>query len=504
MRELGFIYTRGEDGKLPSFYQEVPWSILQADAESQYAFLAAFLEGDGTVNYRIAFASSSDKLRTQVQAMLFSYGIMANKRGNIFVDLNTRDSQALWSKIKKYKCSKELIFDGRMGTKNRESFGFPSDFLKEFLRAREVSIHNKGTDYRTDEGKTITISKCSLGKTFLYDKYDSGKYDEFLQRLKLVSESMYHKVMNIIQLRYMVVPVVSIEDNGKEHVYDISMQPGVEPAFVANGIIVHNTADTSLTVFIESIRAYRDMLTRKLFYNKIFPLVSLVNGFTVNEKGKLIRKDGLLDSKNMQANLDKMADGSRLLIPNVHWSKQLKPEGDSQYLDMLQQLTERGIPVPLRAIAAAGGFNLDSLLSDGDDDLELLRRVSEYNKNVGEVKKKYGPKQAEGEEGGMGGFASGGDGDLRDMLNPGGSGSVLARQQGRRPTLKERDFGGDQEIVGRSKTGKKKYIHNQRRAHEDANREIAKAMTNVTQNKRTPLTHGSVTPQKSKKGKRTF
>jgi len=276
---------------------------------------------------------------------------------------------------------------------------------------------------------------------------------------------------------------------------------GISESFLS-GEANYATADTSLTVFIESIRAYRDMLTRKLFYNKIFPLVSLVNGYTVNERGKLIRKDGLLDSKNMQANLDKMADGSRLLIPNVHWAKQLKPEGDTQYLDMLQQLTERGIPVPLRAIAAAGGFNLDSLLSDGDDDLELLKRVSEYNKNVGDIKKKYGPKGEEG--GGMGGFASGGKADIRDMLNKGRGGSVLAQQNGKRPSLKQRDFGGGEEIIGRTKTGKKKYIHNQRRAQEDANREIAAALTNVTQNKKTPLTHGSVTPQKTNKGGRTF
>lgn len=278
---------------------------------------------------------------------------------------------------------------------------------------------------------------------------------------------------------------------------------GISESFLS-GDANYATADSSLTVFIESLRAYRDMITRRLFYNKIFPLVSLVNGLTVNEKGKLIRKDGLLDSDNMQANLDKLADGTRLLIPNIHWSKQLKPEGDTQYMDMLQQLSDKGIPVPMRAMAAAGGFNLDSLLADSDDDLDLLKRVSQYSKQVSEIKKEYGPKQEE--EGGMGGFASGGEGDLREYLNyaNGSRSSVLSQGNGRRPSLAQRDFGEEQEVVGRTKTGKKKYIHNQKAANEKANREIAKALAGVTKNKRTPLTHRTVTTKKARKNQRTF
>lgn len=276
---------------------------------------------------------------------------------------------------------------------------------------------------------------------------------------------------------------------------------GISESFLS-GEANYATADSSLTVFIESIRAFRDMLTRKLFYNKIFPLVSLVNGYTINDRGKLIRKDGLLDSDNMQANLDKLADGSRLLIPNVHWSKQLKPEGDSQYMDMLSTLTEKGIPVPLRAIAAAGGFNLDSLLADSDDDLDMLQRVSEYGKKVSDIKSKYGPKE---DEGGGGAFASGGDSDLNDLLGyaEGSRSSVLSRVKGKRPSLLNRDFGEDGEIVGRSKTGKKQYLHNQKAANERANREIARALGEITSNKKTPLTHGSITPKQARKT-RTF
>ena len=491
--ELGFVYRR-EGNELPSCNQEVPWSVMQADGESQLAFLAAYMEGDAHVNERIAWSSASERLLEQVQSMLFAHGVMAYRRES-FVELGYKDSQIFFDMIERFVCTKNLITTGNRGVKPRPKYGFPSSFLTDFLAARKIGHKGKGTAYLNDYGEEITLTECrkymhSLGgSVFMYDKYDDGGYDGFLERLQLISESMYNKVMNLVHLRYMVVPVESVESNGKEHVYDISMTLGVEPAFVANGVVVHNTADSSMTVFIENLRAYRDMITRQFFYNKLFPMISLVNGYTVNSKGKLIRKDGLMSSDNVQENLDKLADGSRMLIPSVHWAKQLKPEGDSQYMDMLQSLTEKGVPVPLRALAAAGGFNIDTLLSHKEDDLEMLKKIQQYSKDVKEVKDKYGPKQEE-EGGGMGGFASSGNASMMEQMY--GEDAPLRS----RMSLADRDFGEQSEIMDKTKTGKPKYIHNQKRANEKSNREIAKALSRVTENKSTPLTNTTKTPKK--------
>jgi hypothetical protein len=268
---------------------------------------------------------------------------------------------------------------------------------------------------------------------------------------------------------------------------------GISEAFLS-GEANYATADTGLTVFIDYIRAYRDMLTRKLFYNKLFPLISLVNGFTVNKSGKLIRKNNLMDSGNTEDYLNIMQDGSKLLIPNVHWAKQLKPEGDMQYMDMLQQLTEKGVPVPLRAMAAAGGFNLDSLLADGEDDEELLKRVSEYRKRMAEINKKYGPKVEE-DASGMGGFASDSIDRLVGLSNNTHS-DVLATNGGRRPSLSQRDYGDKSEITDSTKTGKKKWVYNQKSANERANRNIEKALKNISKNKSTPLSRTTSTSKK--------
>jgi intein/homing endonuclease len=484
IKELGFVYGRGENNELPSTNQEIPWSVLQADVESQYAFLAAFAEGDATVNANVAFASNSVRLLEQIQSMLFSHGIMSHRREG-FTELGYTDSRDFWERTERYRCTKSLELPENRAVKPRSKLGFPIKFLKDFVESRKIGQIGKATGFINDAGIQIVLEKCrenmySLnGANFMYDKFEDGGYDGYLSRLRLISESMFNKVMNLVQLRYMVVPVTSIEQNGKEHVYDISMSKGVEPAFVANGIIVHNTADTSLTVFIEFIRSFRDNLTQKLFYNKIFPLVSLVNGFTVNAKGKLIRKDSLLESDDIEGNLDKLANGTKLLIPSVHWSKQLKPEGDASYMDMLQTMSDQGIPVPLRAIAAAGGFNLDSMLADSEDDIAMMRRIGEYKKQKDEINSEFGSGSEE-----EGAFAS--------------TSSVLARNGGKHVGLANRDFGKVEEVTATTKTGKKQYVPNQKNANERINRNIAKALTDVTTNTKTSLTHTTVTPKEKK------
>ena len=324
--------------------------------------------------------------------------------------------------------------------------------------------------------------------------------------------------------------IVGIKQGGHRHVYDLSIkgnEDGEAPLFVAGGIVTHNsggdfwkvtdiwdstsqfkmralgisegfltgettlgTADNSMTLLIETIRTFRDMITRKFFYDKLFPLISLVNGFTINDAGKLIRKDGLLTG-DIQDNLNKLANGSRLLVPTIHWNKQLKPEGDSTYIDILGTLTEKGIPVPLRAFAAAGGVNLDNLINDSEDDITLLKKISEYNKKVADIKKEFGPPVADD---GMS-MASAGDKSLLKVLADAkqSPSSVLREGTGRPVPLGARDFGDASEIVGRTPTGKKKYLRNQRQENEKANKNIVRAMQEIIKHKNTPLTRSTMT-----------
>lgn len=265
---------------------------------------------------------------------------------------------------------------------------------------------------------------------------------------------------------------------------------GISESFLS-GEATYSNADTSLTVFIEALRAYRDTITTKLFYNKIFPLVSALHGYTVNRSGKLSTKGNLLDKFDSMHNHEVLQDGSRLLIPSVHWAKQLKPEGDQAYLDMLQALTEKGVPVPLRAMAAAGGFNLDALLGDQEDDFELLKRIGAYQKRLADIKKEYLPSADAGGDEALASALARTD-MFYDNYNKGVRGSVLSQGMGRMKSLAQRDFGEACEVAGEAHDGKKRWLPNQKLANERVNRKIAKQLGEIARRDNTPLTRMTV------------
>lgn len=296
---------------------------------------------------------------------------------------------------------------------------------------------------------------------------------------KIIPYDVSDNVENVVKYRY--VKVVNITDAGSQKVYDLSINPN-NPSYVANGIVSHNTMDANMTVFIEQLRAYRDRICRKLLYDKVFPLISMVNGISISRSGKITKTGNPID--NIENALDILQDGSRLLIPVVHWNKQLKPEGDTAYLDILDRMTAAGIPPPLRALAAAGGFNLDEILNQADDDISIRERMAVYAKRL----EKFKAKSAEGGEGDFEATASA----LR-LLDESPDrkhfSSVLANVG--KKNLLNRKF--DPEIVGRTKTGKKKVIHNQIKANRDFNNTLVKSVKEIAKKDDTILTRKSTT-----------
>jgi len=267
---------------------------------------------------------------------------------------------------------------------------------------------------------------------------------------------------------------------------------GISESFLS-GEATYSNADTSLTVFIESLRAYRDTITTKLFYNKIFPLVSALHGYTVNSRGKLVTKGNMLDKFDAMSNHEILQDGSRLLIPSVHWAKQLKPEGDQAYMDMLQAMSDKGIPVPMRAMAAAGGFNLDALLADQEDDFELLKRIGEYQKKLAGVKKEFFP---EAEDAGGGEALAGSLAHQALMLEAQARGvrSTVLRDGGmnRMQALAQRNFGEASEVAGETHDGKRRWLTDQNKANERVNRKIARQLSEIAKQDNTALTRMTV------------
>lgn len=214
---------------------------------------------------------------------------------------------------------------------------------------------------------------------------------------------------------------------------------GINESFLS-GDASYNTLEVAMSTFIEDLRTYRERETRRLYYDKLFPLIAVANNF--------YKEENKTTATRLQTTLMKtLNDTNNLVIPEVHWHKPLQPEADQSYMEILATLEEKGLPVPLRMWAAAGGYNLDKILADQEADADISKKVEEYKRAVGSNTE---------------------EARLRAMAG-------LQPQH-----FLNRDYGGAQEIVGYTVTGKKKYIHNQKQANEKMNQAAAKALHNLS------------------------
>lgn len=171
---------------------------------------------------------------------------------------------------------------------------------------------------------------------------------------------------------------------------------GISEAFLA-GDASYATAESAVTVFMENVDAFRNFFTMKIFNYKIFPMVALANGFY--KKGVVPKKNATIREILFNANNQK-----DLEIPKLIWNKDLTAKEGSSKIDMLEKLSEKGMPIALRTWAAAAGLDVSSLMSDLSEE-----GAEDFNKLLMGFKAQT-KKFTEGEEekggGGFGNYAS--------------------------------------------------------------------------------------------------
>ena len=404
LEDLGAANVKSKD-------KRIPWSVLQADEESQLAFLGAYLDCDGSIHHnkgQISFHSSSKKLLRDLQALLNSHGYVC-RRTKKSVELTRRDSKDLWESLKKYVVTKSYPSDESLATKSRNRFGVPNNFVKKILSERKIKHNRHGSYFLNDEGKEILVpsvrSPLNDEKKFLYDRYSSGNYDEWLDNLKKISPSTHKKLIGLLDLRYDFTPIVSLSTGGKQHVYDISMEEGHEPAFVANALVVHNTYNTMeqlMSVFLEKIKAFRNFFVNQLLLEKIIKPLAVKHHFVHRRQADLdhnVRTGGRKDPE--------------YIIPSIVWEKSLRPVADRDYLEILDMMESKGIPITLRTWASAAGFDVEAETEQFVDDIRVRRKMADQKKKIVE----QAPEAAGG--------AGGGDGLGGDMGGLGGIGDDL-------------------------------------------------------------------------------
>jgi hypothetical protein len=193
---------------------------------------------------------------------------------------------------------------------------------------------------------------------------------------------------------------------------------GISEGFLT-GESTYGTAEVNLSVYMERLKTERALYTQQVFYTKLFPTIAAVNKF-YKDDAKVSRNDH-----------GKINDPSQLIIPQIHWHKSLEPINDDQTMNILEKLEEKGVPIPLRMYAAAGGLDIEDLVKDFEDDLKYRKVVSDYAQKLQDLS---GEGSDEGEE----------EYEESSIINP--------------RNLLKRDFSSLSDPYTRGKTGKKQHV----------------------------------------------
>lgn len=230
---------------------------------------------------------------------------------------------------------------------------------------------------------------------------------------------------------------------------------GISESFLS-GDATYASMEVSLSVFVENLRNYRNMVTNRVFHGKLFPLIAYVNNFMKKNTQDSSDTDSHQESAafgemKLQHNLN---DATMLDMPQVHWQKSLRPEADQNHLEVLATLKEHGLPIALSMWASAGGMTMESLLQDLQRDTDIKRKIKEITGIDPDDQQQSQENQEQSRV-------------IRGML------------RGNRRSVMSRDFSGF-EITAKTKTGKPKAVLNQSRERNRQFDHAVKAVKNMS------------------------
>lgn len=206
---------------------------------------------------------------------------------------------------------------------------------------------------------------------------------------------------------------------------------GISEAFLTSEAS-YASADSAYSTFLESQNSYRENLTYRTFYQKIFPPIAVINGFYKD-------KDEVAKTKSASSLLYNASVRQNLRMPEIIWHKHLGAESEDGLAEMLELLDDKGIPIPLKMWLAAAKVTPEALFQELEEDVELRKRLESFT-----GKDSTYESLEENEE-------------FEDDVAPLGAHKLyLASKQKRKIPLLSREF--NTEVEDRTVTGKRKYV----------------------------------------------
>ncbi len=152
---------------------------------------------------------------------------------------------------------------------------------------------------------------------------------------------------------------------------------GISDAFLS-GDATYNNMETALSVFMESLRTLRNYMDRRVFYEKVFATIARVHGFIKPDSRSYGKGPRIGKTLNFKDAIKIPRED--LLMPKIVWDKKLQPEGDMNFLEMLQSADEAGVPVTLKQWASGAGLNLEEMMEELEEDGRYRKMTAEWRK----------------------------------------------------------------------------------------------------------------------------
>ena len=495
-----------ELGGKPCNHYGIPHSIMEGAKETKLAFLAAYLDGDGTIGNKqgresiaAKFFTSSNLIARQLMVLLADLGIVArndiqvcnpheingyiSERGGYQICISDGNAHLLYAMLEPYIGATRKTFDFRVEASSMNRNGIPPELFVPFIKSRIAYRKKHGTVFYNDEGKEVYVEGGWVMPLFAqvynnvclgYDNYKYGEYKEALRIIKMISKKLHRSLVRLFELRLVFEEVVSVEDAGQTFVYDLTMDENYgSPLFVANGIVTKNSGgdfvkwtdlyDQTTSMKLKSLGISDAFLSSDSTYNNAEQAVAVfmdnlaayrslfTHAVFTNKLFPLIAMaKGFFKEKVETANglsIKKVNDYSQLDIPKVRWNKRLSASSDENMMASLEALSQKGVPIPLRLWIAASGMDPANLLADLEDDQEFRDELS-----------KIAPSQGEDELEGL---------EL-SSISP-----LSTKSDGLRKLVKSGELSDAVRIGG---DGKIHHIPNQAKAHREVNEKIMRAV----------------------------
>ena len=161
-----------------------------------------------------------------------------------------------------------------------------------------------------------------------------------------------------------------------------------------------NSMETIRTFSLEKVQSFRSFFTKRIIVDRMIRQLAIEHDFVKRSTAQL--------SHHYRMGAKPKSD-SELLIPVVEWDRPITPTRDQEYLELLTTLKEFGVPINMRMVCQAAGYDLDKVLDSFKGDLETRQKIFAFTRSLAIMAKQMGISEEgtfEGAPAGEGGGAT--------------------------------------------------------------------------------------------------